>query len=736
MNDNEKYIEKFVKDIPFDAPNEKHRDELKKQLLNGFPRHRLQPTVHAVRVRRIIMNKPLIKLAAAAAIVIAVLIGLNVIPSGGGVAWGELLDNINELRTFAYRFKLNMVGMPEESEAIELQAEVRVAAEYGVRTISYMKGELHTKTYLSIPEKVAVTVIPKAKVYLRQTVTDELFEKMARQNCDPRKLVQEFMKYEYTELGRRTIDGVEVEGIECRDSRVAASVISGVAGEMVDNVVGRLWAAVEDDLPVKLEIEVFGKDGEKKIDMVTYEYQWNIDVDPNEFEPEIPDEYKLAADVEVSADEKSVLEGLGFFAEYADGRYPSELSAMTMARELRDALTARYGGDPPWPPKPGDEQRVFGLEAAIRFYAQLVMEDKDPAYHGDRVTAEFPDAVLMRWKTEGDKYRIVFGDLTVGEATADELAELESAPLNTRTKAIKPQPADGAVGAHLSGLVLSWMPGAHVTEHKVYFGTGPENPALLAEISDTVQVEAPALERDTSYYWRVDEVQSDGKVVTGDTWSFNTGHLVAWWKFDEGTGNVAADSSRNGHDGTLSGNPTWAEGAIGGALLLDSDGDYVDVGKDSDFDITGQITISAWIKVNAFDKDWQAIVTKGDGAWRLQRNWGSNTLEFGCSGLLVPGTRWGQIFGAKDVNDAQWHHVVGVYDGQKIFLYVDGSLDASAEASGTIRVHDRPVYIGANSEKPDRNWNGLIDDVRIYNYALSADEIATIAQDVTALPPK
>ena len=49
MNDNEKYIEEFVNDIPFDAPNEKHRDKLKNQLLNAFPKHRLQPTVHTVK---------------------------------------------------------------------------------------------------------------------------------------------------------------------------------------------------------------------------------------------------------------------------------------------------------------------------------------------------------------------------------------------------------------------------------------------------------------------------------------------------------------------------------------------------------------------------------------------------------------------------------------------------------------------------------------------------------------
>ncbi|MHC4434543.1 MAG: LamG-like jellyroll fold domain-containing protein, partial [Planctomycetota bacterium] len=60
-------------------------------------------------------------------------------------------------------------------------------------------------------------------------------------------------------------------------------------------------------------------------------------------------------------------------------------------------------------------------------------------------------------------------------------------------------------------------------------------------------------------------------------------------------------------------------------------------------------------------------------------------------------------------------------------LYVDGALDVSVDAAGSIKANDAAVYIGENSEKPGRFWNGLIDDVRVYNYALGADEIAAIA---------
>jgi hypothetical protein len=377
-------------------------------------------------------------------------------------------------------------------------------------------------------------------------------------------------------------------------------------------------------------------------------------------------------------------------------------------------------------------ENILPIQGACMFYGKLVKENKDVAYYGDKVTTEFPHAVLMRWKIEDAKYRIIFADLTTRDVTAEELAQLEAVPLNTRPGAIKPQPADGAEGTALTGLKLSWMPGANVNEHKLYFGTSIDNMSLLRQVT-TDYAGLPELERGTTYYWRVDEVQPEGSVATGDIWSFNTGRLIAWWKLDNGSGNIAVDSSGNDHNGTLLGDTSWVDGIDGAALAFDGDGDYVDIGKDQSFDITNQITISAWIKVNAFDREWQTIVAKGDRAWRLQRNWGESTLEFACSGLVVPGSDWGQIYGNTDVNDGHWHHVAGVYDQEKLYLYIDGNLDASAEAPGTIRVNDEPVYIGENSQMPNRFWNGLIDDVRIYSYALSTEEISEIAQKALLL---
>jgi len=199
-----------------------------------------------------------------------------------------------------------------------------------------------------------------------------------------------------------------------------------------------------------------------------------------------------------------------------------------------------------------------------------------------------------------------------------------------------------------------------------------------------------------------------------------TGKMIAWWKLDETEGNNAADSSGNNLNGKLIGDPQWQFGQVGGALMFDGDGDYVDCGNDSAFNITGSITVAAWIKVNKFDKVWQAICTKGDGAWILHRNADTDNIKFNIFDWGSP-----DVVGFVNVNDGQWHHVVGAYDGAKIYLYVNGILDSSTPVStwDEMIINEEPVCIGQNSKYPERSWNGFIDDVRIYSYALSAEEI-------------
>ncbi|MCP4607152.1 MAG: LamG domain-containing protein, partial [Planctomycetes bacterium] len=198
--------------------------------------------------------------------------------------------------------------------------------------------------------------------------------------------------------------------------------------------------------------------------------------------------------------------------------------------------------------------------------------------------------------------------------------------------------------------------------------------------------------------------------------------LVGYWKFDETSGTTAQDATGNGNDGTLNGDPQWAAGILGGALEFDGDGDYVEVGDDPIFQITEQITVACWIKVTQFTIDWQAIFTMGDDSWRLQRQTSTDNLCWACTGVNgTTGDWW--LHGDVNVNDGEWHHTAGVYDGSKYYLYVDGELDASKDTSGSMSVSSFPVFIGANAQQSGREFEGLIDDVRVYKRALMDTEI-------------
>jgi hypothetical protein len=142
------------------------------------------------------------------------------------------------------------------------------------------------------------------------------------------------------------------------------------------------------------------------------------------------------------------------------------------------------------------------------------------------------------------------------------------------------------------------------------------------------------------------------------------------------------------------------------------------------FDFNDVITVTAWIQVRALDKWFQTVISKGDDSWRLARYLDQDRMEFACSGVSGGADPlYGNVIGSIAVDDGLWHHLAGVYDGSAVYLYVDGILDNTENASGAMNNSSYGVYIGANEEASERDWNGLIDDVRIYNRGLSHGEI-------------
>jgi hypothetical protein len=200
--------------------------------------------------------------------------------------------------------------------------------------------------------------------------------------------------------------------------------------------------------------------------------------------------------------------------------------------------------------------------------------------------------------------------------------------------------------------------------------------------------------------------------------------LVGWWKLDDGQGDVAKDSSGNGNDGDISGNPQWVEGVIGGALDFDGDGDYIDCGSADILGDMSEITVSAWLTIRSTTTQWMCAVAKGENAWRLSIVSYDPRFHFGMTIWTAP-----DAFGVDGVTAValnEWHHATGTFDGDNINLYLDGLLDTSTDTTEPIGTNGMSVLIGENPESTGRYWDGKIDDVRVYSRALTEEELALV----------
>ncbi|MFN0242520.1 MAG: LamG-like jellyroll fold domain-containing protein [Planctomycetota bacterium] len=208
--------------------------------------------------------------------------------------------------------------------------------------------------------------------------------------------------------------------------------------------------------------------------------------------------------------------------------------------------------------------------------------------------------------------------------------------------------------------------------------------------------------------------------------------LEALFRFDETVGVAAADASGKGHTGTTSGGPLWTSGLFDGALELDGVNDHVALPPlDLDSD---EITITAWVRRNGSQIPRAGIVFSRAASTyaglqlgsanelRYAWNGASNTINFN-SGLVVP--------------DAQWVFVALTVEPTRASLYLhDGTLHSAVNPIAHAReAFDGETRIGHDANANNRRFRGRLDDVRIYDYALSAAEIAALVNGGRAEAP-
>jgi S-formylglutathione hydrolase len=298
--------------------------------------------------------------------------------------------------------------------------------------------------------------------------------------------------------------------------------------------------------------------------------------------------------------------------------------------------------------------------------------------------------------------------------------------------AYEPLPVDGSKFIDEAGPTLSWAPGLGAGLHTVYFGDDFETVSNAASgIADELTTYLPGpLETDTTYYWRVDEY--DGiTTYKGEVWSFTTlpdipvtdPNLMGWWKLDEGQGAIAVDWSGHGYHGTLMGAPQWVPGYDGGALDFEG-ADYVDTGYSEDL---ATYTISCWVKSpNAPDAgSASGPLHRGQN---YQFNWNHPDVAYRGAAAMNVGGNW-YIAGFGTLEADTWYHLAATYDKKIFKTYKDGILITSNNTFGRSigpSAETNSLKLGRHATS-EQFFTGTVDDVRIYNRALSDDEIAELA---------
>ena len=295
----------------------------------------------------------------------------------------------------------------------------------------------------------------------------------------------------------------------------------------------------------------------------------------------------------------------------------------------------------------------------------------------------------------------------------------------------QPNPTDGA--AYLDpNVTLTWSAGIDTVSHDVYFGA--DESAVTEGTGNTFQgnqaelrFAAGTLAPGTAYYWRIDEVDESGAKRTGALWRFTTmpeisiadPHLVAWWRLDAGLGARAVDWSGHGNHGDFAGEPTWVDGYDGCALEFDGVDDAVIRHMETESEWS-EFTVSLWAKSAASEQQVNCGVFCG-----YLPN--TNGFQIGLDKSVPPNyiatPRSTLLFGPVI---EEWTHLAITGRGTQVTTYYNGYQSVTEDIEGTMfNSMFNAVVIGVNRSLGNF-FAGTIDDVRVYDRALTGEELEKV----------
>ena len=195
---------------------------------------------------------------------------------------------------------------------------------------------------------------------------------------------------------------------------------------------------------------------------------------------------------------------------------------------------------------------------------------------------------------------------------------------------------------------------------------------------------------------------------------------IAYWEFNENSGNVAYDSESD-NNGIITGSE-WVTGINGSALDFDGDGGHVQIENNDELNITSdKVSWSVWFKKNAVDDDGCFIFNNTKYIMRMDK-FGRVMIAVYNPGFVAASMTWSQR-----IIDTDWHNAVATYDGSQLKLFIDTKLMASTETSGNLKSSRSDTYIG--NQNTINDFNGILDQVAIFADALTVEDIENIYQN-------
>ncbi len=290
----------------------------------------------------------------------------------------------------------------------------------------------------------------------------------------------------------------------------------------------------------------------------------------------------------------------------------------------------------------------------------------------------------------------------------------------TITRRLDPQTVDLTLASNHPGLQL--VAGA-------VSGAAPLTTTVIAGSANSISAPSPQVRNGNRYTfaaWSDGGAQSHNIVASSSatytaTYTSEPLPSVATYGFDEGSGTSAADSSGSGNHGTLTGGATWSpQGRYGGAISFDGVDDRVVVPDSASLDLTTGATLEAWVQPNALGTKWRTVLFKTQSANHVYSLYAHDSVRPRAEAHIGGGVRNAPGTAALPLNE--WTHLASTYDGSTLRLYVNGVLAGSTPFAGSITTSNGELWIGGNPIWAE--WfSGLIDEVRIYDRALSAADI-------------